>query len=223
MEAYTTDEEQLEALKNWWKENGKSIIIGVVLAVCAVFGWRAWQSYQHVTLEQASNLYEELIEATQISTIDDDSVKFATITHLSGRLKNEFDDSTYASYAALLLAKTLVDKDDLDGAVDELQWVLAQSNTEDHIYQIARIRLAKVLLAQGGDDNANKALALFGSNKLTVYKASIEEVRGDLYLSLKQFDKARLAYSIALIEAKRIGSNNPILQIKLNDLAKDEM
>lgn len=222
VEAYTTDEEQLEALKNWWKENGKSIIIGVVLAVGAVFGWRAWQSYQHTMLEQASDLYEELVDATQISNISNDEVKFATVTHLSGRLKNEFDSSTYASYAALLLAKTLVEKNELDGAVGELQWVLDRSNPEENVYQIARVRLAKVLLALGGDDNANKALALFGSNMSSVYKASIEEIRGDLYFSLKQFDKAREAYSIALIEAKRIGSNNPILQIKLNDLAKDE-
>ena len=37
-----TEEEQVEALKSWWKENGKSLIMGVVIAVAAVFGWRGW-------------------------------------------------------------------------------------------------------------------------------------------------------------------------------------
>ena len=41
-----TEEEQVEQLKKWWKENGLSIVGGVVVGLALVFGWRSWQHHQ---------------------------------------------------------------------------------------------------------------------------------------------------------------------------------
>ena len=56
-----TEEEQVEALKSWWKENGKSLIMGVVIAVAAVFGWRGWNQYQDDFAANASAMYESIL------------------------------------------------------------------------------------------------------------------------------------------------------------------
>ena len=46
METFRTEEEQVEAIKRWWQENGKSTVLGVAIAMAAVFGWRGWNDYQ---------------------------------------------------------------------------------------------------------------------------------------------------------------------------------
>ena len=65
MSGYETDEEQLEALKKWWAENGKAVLVGVVLGLGAIFGWRGWISHEQGRSEAASALYEEVINAIE--------------------------------------------------------------------------------------------------------------------------------------------------------------
>ena len=42
MDIHRTEEEQVEAIKTWWKANGTSVIVGVVLGVAVIFGVRYW-------------------------------------------------------------------------------------------------------------------------------------------------------------------------------------
>jgi predicted negative regulator of RcsB-dependent stress response len=63
VESYRTEEEQLEALKRWWQENGRGIVLGVVLALGLGFGWQAWQTNQQTAAENASILYQQLLQA----------------------------------------------------------------------------------------------------------------------------------------------------------------
>ncbi len=220
MDVYTTEEEQLEALKRWWKENGRSIIMGLVLALVAVFGWRAWQSYQYARGEATSGLYNQLVEAVQVSNNKADDESLATVGHLAGRLKTEFDSSIYARYAALLLARQAVENDELELAQQELQWVLDRTDPKDSLRTIVELRMARLFLAKGGEGDARKALTLLEAGDDSAYKASREEVRGDLYLKLGQLDEARQAYTNALTEVGRMGANKPLLQMKLDDLAE---
>lgn len=220
MDVYTTEEEQLEALKRWWKENGRSIILGLVLALVAVFGWRAWQSYQYARGEATSSLYNQLVEAVQVSKNKADDESLATVGHLAGRLKTEFDSSIYARYAALLLARQAVEKNELELAQQELQWVLDKTDPKDSLRTIVELRMARLFLAKGGEGDARKALTLLETGDDLSYKASREEVRGDLYLKLGQLDEARQAYTNALTEVERMGANKPLLQMKLDDLAQ---
>ena len=222
MNVYTTEEEQLETLKRWWKENGTSIIVGIILAVAAVFGWRAWQSHQYTQGELTSGLYSDLIDAVQVSQNNGSEESLATVAHLAGRLKTEFDSNVYGRYAALLLAKQAVENNELEAAQQELQWVLDRTDARDSLRAIVELRMARLLLAMGGDDNARKALALLQASDVLGYKASRAEVRGDLYLSLGQLDEARGAYSEALAEVERLGASKPLLQMKLDDLAEAE-
>ena len=63
MDANLTDEERLEVIKKWWRENGSSIITGVVLGLAVLFGSKAWFAYQDRKAETASNIYTTLIVA----------------------------------------------------------------------------------------------------------------------------------------------------------------
>ncbi len=67
MDVYKTEEEQVEAIKKWWQENGKSIIAGVVIGITAIFGWRAYDNHTAVQAEAASTLYEQMIGAARVN------------------------------------------------------------------------------------------------------------------------------------------------------------
>ena len=121
MEEYRTEEEQVEALRNWWKENGRSIIAAIIIALSASFAWQAWQSSQEDQQENASALYQAVLRAIDGG---DGSVEVQTGIATAEQLKQNFDGTTYAQFAALHLAALAVDRGDLPEAEDELRWVL---------------------------------------------------------------------------------------------------
>ena len=210
METYRTEEEQLAALKRWWKENGKSLIIGVVLAVAAVFGWQSWQANKQASGEAASEIYFSLIEAVAL----EDAAQTSTVVHLAEQLKQDFGSMTYAQYGALLAAKQAVMAGDLALAETQLSWAVEQADKQGSLYKIALLRLARVVAAQG---DAGRALTLIENVDAGSHEASYQEVKVDLYLSLEQTDKARAAYQAAVAAAG--GEQRPVLMLKLNDLA----
>ena len=60
MEIYTTEEEQVEALKKWWRENGKAVIAGFIIGFGAIFGWREWQAHVTEEAQKASRQFQEM-------------------------------------------------------------------------------------------------------------------------------------------------------------------
>jgi len=151
---FRTEEEQIAALKNWWKENGRSLLIGIGLALVIVFGWKAYQNNVIQIKAEASSLYQQLIAEATKNNFDDESV--ATLDYLAKEIKTKFESTEYAIYAAMFLAKEAVQNQSYDVATEELQWIL--SNTDDaRIQHIVTTRLARELSAQ---DKNEEALAL---------------------------------------------------------------
>lgn len=221
MDVYRTEEEQVEALKRWWQENGKSIIVGLVLALVAVYGYRAWNDHQQTQGEAASNLYLDLMDAVAVNEETPNEANAATVTHLIGQLKSEYENSTYAVYAALMAAKQAVVKKDMVAAEQELQWAMDNTDANSPIFLIARLRLARVIAAQGGEDNAQRAIELLDSADPGAYLASFEEAKGDIYLTIGRRDEARQAYKKALDSAQGGEAQRPLLSIKIDDLAQE--
>lgn len=219
MDVYRSEEEQVEALKRWWQENGKSIVIGIVLAGAAVFGWKAWQDHTRNIGEAASNVYFELLEAVALSSEVPTDVNRSTATHLVNKLKEDYSDSTYAQYAGLLAAKQAVQSGDLKLAEKELEWTVSRGDKTSELNVLAQLRLARVIFAQLGEENAKRALTLIEALDAGGHKASYEEVKGDIYVSLNRHKEAREAYAKALSEVQRLGLNNPVLSVKIDDLA----
>ena len=214
---YSTDEEQVEALKRWWRENGKSTVISIVIAISGVLGWQGWQKQQQAEVEAASAVYQNMLTVVESQPMTDE--QRATANHLAETLKKDFPSSTYARFAAFYKAKFAVEGKDLDAAETELRWVLA-SNASAEINVQAKLRLARIQYAK---QELDAALATLEGDTLG-YAVAFEELRGDIYNAKGDVSQARLAYQKA-IELSQQAENpitNPLLKLKAEQLAGSE-
>ncbi len=215
MEPYQSEDEQLEALKRWWKENGQSTVIGVVAAIVIVFGWRGWQDHQQDQSEAASQLYTSLLEADRLATENDK--QRATASHLAEQLKTEYPDSGYAVMAAMHSARYAVMNEQWSEAEQQLQWVLDEAEADD-LKMIASYRLAKIRYQQG---ELESALEL--TNGLTgkgLAPAALE-LQGDIYQAMNRKEQALAAYREAQSKLDMMDKpvSNPLLEMKIVDLS----
>lgn len=209
MDVSRTEDEQVEALKKWWSENGIAIVAGIVIGIGAIFGWRGWQTHQQVQAEAASRLYAEAI-------VNIRQGRNTAAQEAAGRLLNEYSRTGYAAFAALMLARLHVEENDLDAALMQLQWVLDHADVEE-LKHLARIRMARVYLAR---QEPEQALAVLDVSSRGEFIAMYEELKGDAYMQLNQIEQARSAYQIALTETDNPAGSNPHLQMKLDDIGR---
>ena len=142
MSTYKTEEEQVEAIKNWWKENGKSVIGGIVLGFAIIGGWQGWQGYQRNQGEAASAHFDAMRQAVR-------SGQQAKAIEDGKRLIGEYGGTAYASFAALELARLAYLGGEKAAAREHLQWV-TESAPDPAIREVARLRLSfKTALAEG--------------------------------------------------------------------------
>ncbi|MCZ6361910.1 YfgM family protein [Vibrio parahaemolyticus] len=204
MELYDTEEQQVEAIKDWWKENGKAVIIGAVVGLGGLFGWRYYQDTVIQASETASQSYTTAMNTLQEKGIDAQSDVQAFIE------SNEVKE--YSVLAALQLAKAQVEAKDFAAALEQLKW--AQSNTKDAaLSPLISYRIARIETEMGNFDAANTEL---GKVTDTAWAGRIAELRGDIALSQGDKDAAYAAYT----EAQQAADASPTLQMKLDDLAK---
>jgi predicted negative regulator of RcsB-dependent stress response len=209
-----SEEEELEALKNWWSENGNSLVIGIVVALTAVFGYRAWDNSVIETAEAASAMYEDLASSVADQPAEALSAEvLASVRSIGDRLKIEHGDSVYADFGALFLARLAVDKREFDTAEAELRWVL--DNDPEPLEVITRMRLARVLAAQDRVDEA--LLVLVTTADTGEHQTSWDELRGDLFYQAGRLAEAQTAYQQA-VDGLSEERPKPLLQMKLEDL-----
>lgn len=215
-----SDEEQLEAIKRWWDENGTSVIVTFVLAVGGVLGYQAWQNHVQTTGEAAAALYDDMVDAVAVQgpfqTLGEEAEQ--TGKFLANQLKDEHASSSYATLASMFLAKLAVEDGDLEAAEAELQWAMDQG-VEEPLKPIVAMRLARV---QNGLGNAQQALQTLVSVEPGEHAPSFYEVRGDIYLALGDDEQARTSYQDAL-DALDNPASRPMLQMKLDDLEAPEI
>lgn len=207
MEIYDTEEEQVAALKRWWKENATSTIAGIVMGLVIILGWNFWQKNKQENANQSSALYVQLLDS--IANNNNESSQ-----KISERMAEEYGSTVYASYTALLLAKTKVQQGDLDAAKTILKKQMQQAGSAE-IQNVARIRLIKLMQATGDNEQGLQLIAEADQSKLQGFSASYDELKGDLYVALDRLGEARTAYQSAL----RAGIRSPLLQFKLDDIA----
>ncbi|HHC6598874.1 TPA: YfgM family protein [Vibrio parahaemolyticus] len=204
MELYDTEEQQVEAIKDWWKENGKAVIIGAVVGLGGLFGWRYYQDTVIQASETASQSYTTAMNTLQEKGVDAQSDVQAFIE------SNEVKE--YSVLAALQLAKAQVEAKDFAAALEQLKW--AQSNTKDAaLSPLISYRIARIETEMGNFDAANTEL---GKVTDTAWAGRIAELRGDIALRQGDKDAAYAAYT----EAQKAADASPTLQMKLDDLAK---
>ncbi len=215
MDTYRTEEEQVEAISRWWDENGRSTVVAIVLALAAGFGWQGWKDYDNARIENASHVYQAMLESLNGAAVEEK--EFAETKALAGQLRNEYTGTSYAQFAALHLAKLAVKNNDLKEAKAQLQWVLSKAPAKSDIADVAQLRLARVLASSGDIDQALDILAK-GMNG--AYAASYAVVQGDIYMQLERPDDAINAYEKAKMALAQSAADGriPTLDQKLQSL-----
>lgn len=187
MDDYLTEREQVDRIRQWWKENGAWIIVGVGGGIIALAGWNWWQGYQLQRSEQASAIYAVVSEAAMEERIDEIRLGVE-------RLESAYDGSPYLQHGRLALAGALARAGEFDPAADQLQQVM--DGAEDpQLRLIARLRLARVLLAAG---ELQRALEIARGGESGVFAAPLHEVEGDILAAQGDTAGARAAYEAAL-------------------------
>jgi predicted negative regulator of RcsB-dependent stress response len=205
---YQSDEQQLEAVKKWWQENGKAIIAGIVLGLGGLFGWQNWLAYKTRQAEAASVAYQQIMAYTET----DERLKARTA---SRELIDQYPRSIYAALAALALASLDVAEGNNDEARAHLEWLL-EEHPNRLAKQIARLRLARLALATQDFDAAWDAL--HGGEDLS-HLSTFHELKGDILAARGERDAARSAYQQAQASRSEYDVDTEVLQFKLNDLA----
>jgi len=207
---YDTEEEQVEALKGWWKENGRSLIIGAILGVGLILGWNYWQKHQQGQALKASALYSQLL-------VFADQEKDDETTKIAAQLIEQFPRSSYAKYATLMQAKLKVDAGDLASAKIILETILKQKDIE--LKNVARIRLVRLMLATKEYEKGLQLISEVDPANTESFSANYDELTGDLYVALNRLGEARTAYKNAV----RSTQGSPLLQMKLDDITAAEI
>jgi predicted negative regulator of RcsB-dependent stress response len=188
VDGYRTDDEQMEAIREWWAENGRSVVFGVVLGLGAIFGWRAWQAHQVERGEAAAALFEQMTIASR--TGEDGKVREA-----GEQLAASYDDTPYAVFARLLQARLAAEGNDLPAAGEHLEWAL-EHNDVPALDREIRLRLARIRLALKDYDGALSLLTAV--KEPGGYEAAWHELRGDIEAARGNEEAARSAYEQAL-------------------------
>lgn len=210
MEIYNSEQEQVEAIKAWWEKNGRTVIAAIVVVLLSVLGWKSWMGQKAQQAVAASAQYQQML-----GMLDSNPEQ---AMELGRGVVAEYPNSSYAVMASLGMAKAAMAQQDVDAAAAHLRLAMEQAEL-DELEQLARLRLAEVLLAQG---KAEEALALLPSDPVPSFRGSYAELRGDILLSQGQHDAARDAYSNALAGYKEVPEKRNLVQIKLNDLAESD-
>lgn len=202
--AYSIEEEQeINQIKEWWKENGKTVILAFIIGVGGMLGWRYWQSHQANQIAQASEQYEALLSPHQ----DNQAKKFDTEQFVQANSK-----TSYAVFALLDEAKNAVSAQDFAAAEAALNQALAQSQ-DDVLTSLAALRLSAVQFQQGQLDNALSTLNQVKGESFNARKAILA---GDIQAA--KGDKA--AAKASFEQAQQLGNSleQQMAQLKLNNL-----
>jgi predicted negative regulator of RcsB-dependent stress response len=206
--AYDLEEqEQIEALKDWWKHNGRLVLLAVLAALIAFAAVTGWRYYKDQQSAQASQLYGELEKAVQAS----DTRK---INEVAGQIIDRYGRTAYAPMAALVAAKASVDAGDLKTAGSRLAWAVEHARDEETA-AVARLRLAAVRL---DEKQYEEALRLLEQKHPEAFSGLYADLRGDVLVAQGKLAEARAAYKQALEKLAPETTYRLIVQAKLDGI-----
>ncbi len=208
MDDLQSEKEQIEEMRAWWSEYGKVVIAGVVIAIAGLIGFNQYNASKLETQVAASELYETLVG--HVVDGDLDGAEF-----VADDLVANYADTAYAAQSKLALARLYMDQNRDQDAADTLRELLAMS-ADEGLQNIGRLRLANVLLYQ---DKAQEVVDLFEGFDVPSFAALKNEVLGDAYAVLGEYEQAADAYNRALTDPSPSPTVDPALvQMKLIDL-----
>lgn len=206
--AYDLEEqEQIDAIKAWWKQNGNTVLLSIAVFVAIVSGFQGWRYYQNKQTTQASALYEGLQNAAESHNV-------TRVREAAGQLIEQYPRTAYAARAALVAAKTNYENGDAKSAKAQLQWVLDHGGS-DEIKDAARLRLAGILL---DENNHAEALKLLETKHDAAFDGLYADLKGDILLASGKSAEALAAYKRAMEKIEPASAYRGLVQMKLDGL-----
>jgi len=205
MNEYETEDQQVEAVKKWLKENWSSMVIGLGTGLAALSGWNYYMAEKNNHAITASDMYMQVAQYVIIGGVDE------KVADLNTLMVNDFSDTPYAAVTSLIIAKKEYENGNFEQAITELEWVF-QHATSTEIKQVAALRLGRILLEQKKYD---AALTYLNGAHDAAFDAIYEELKGDVYVAKGQISQARIAYDKAIKLKDNAGK---WLELKRRDL-----
>ncbi|WP_354625181.1 tetratricopeptide repeat protein [Psychromonas sp. MME2] len=206
IEGYETEEQQVDAIKKWWKENGNSLIIGAVVGLAGLWGWRYYNDSVIATQEQQSQAYSTMLLQFEAQNGAKD------LTQISAFVNDNISNN-YGILAALLLSKEAIQQQNFALAKEQLLQV-QKENKFAPLNDVVNLRLARVQVELGEHEAALQTLTLIKSNS---FLAKASQEKGNIYLHKGDLQQARGAFQEAIMASE--GRVDPILQLQFDDLA----
>ncbi len=203
--SYETDEEKVETLKRWWKENGLSVVAGAALGIAGIYGWRLWINHQETTASVASTVFEQLMVEASADQVD-------AVAKQAQVLDEEFASTPYPALGSLVAAKALYDAGQSAEAIAALQRVI-DTAPDPALTTIAAVRQARIQLAEGQLDAAEQTLR--GRDNSPAFAGEIAAVRGDIAAARGDISAARAAYQQAIEQGSSLSQ---LIRLKIDNL-----
>ena len=195
-----TEEEQVEQIKKWWKNNGKQIIAGAVIGLAGIWGWNTYSDYQDKQSFNARGLYLSYsADSNNLGAYD--------------KLTTDFSSSSYSDQAILLMAKYLFEAGSYAQALGVIKPLI--NNPSSIIANTAALRAASIHLQLG---QHGQALSILKGQSEDGFSGLIYNLMGDIYLDLGNRAEAQKYYSLAIDNITQNSNLTQLIQIKLDDL-----
>ena len=200
------EQEQIDALKAWWRQNGRIVIIAAIAALVGGGSVAGWKRYQADKLEQAAQLFAGVEKGLRAN--DAKQVKES-----ASPLMDRYAGTAYGGLAALAAAKTSFEAGDLKSAASHLQWAVDNAGDEE-TKAVARLRLAGVRLDEKQYDDA---LKLLQEKHPDAFAGMYADLRGDVLTAQGKTAEAKAAYKEALDKLPREeGTYRLLVQAKID-------
>lgn len=205
------EQEQVDAVKAWWKDNGKWLLLTVVVALLGFSATKGWQAYKASQAANSATLFAELDK--QLMSNDPKRINDA-----AQAVMDKYGSTPYASRAALLAAQVNFQTGNAKDAQVRLQWVIDHAG-EATLKDVARLMLASAKLDE--KDYAG-ALALLGVSHPEAFDGLYADLKGDVLSAQGKNDEARVAYRKALEKTDAKGGYHALVQAKLDALGGEK-
>lgn len=209
MSEYLNDDDRVLALRTWWEANGTALVVGLVLMVGAVIGWRWYTDYAQARYETASATYQRYLESRQRDAKADEQ------DPLLATLDNDFRGSGYRIFTLFYRAFDATEAADYPKATGFLETAVKDAD-DAGLRDIARLRLARLQVQSGDPDGALETLRKVAA---TGFRAYVAELKGDILVGQGKQAEALVAYQAAAAAAPDPGEPQPVLDMKIVDLA----
>jgi predicted negative regulator of RcsB-dependent stress response len=205
VEVYSTENEQVDAIKQFFKNYGLTIVLAAVIGFGGVFGWKYWQSHQTNRLQESAGAFATVSEALAKPTPENIALaeKFVTDTN-----------DIYGALASLELAQIAIDANDLVSGERHLTNAVAKVKN-DAFADMLNLRLARVQLAL---DKTDAALVSLEQVKGKAWNGMKNYIRGDVLAKKGDNAGATTAYRSALTD-ENAGAIRSLVELKLNNLS----